>query len=452
MAFRKSILVTAIVLCWNFLIAITYGQSTGAGDQSIGSLRRLAFLGVDLRPPAPDKTGAEVRRVTDADVAAKIGLRAGDRILRINEAPLDDFVAFQRIYPALRAGDTVRFEVLRDNQTRLVTSVLPPLPRERLKGLDIIHDSAMTDLGFGMRMIVTRPQQVSGKLPALFLVGWLSCDSVEFPFGPGDDGFGLALHDIALKSGFVLVRTDKPGIGDSGGPSCIDCDFQTELAGYRAAFRALKRYDFVDPDRIFILGLSNGGGFAPLVPQTEKVRGYVVAGSWAKTWFEHMIEHERRRLKLSGKSQGEVADLMKGYTEFYTDYLVRKMTPREVLKSKPHLAPLWYDRPEHQYGRPASFYHQLQDLNLASAWEKVDAPVLALYGEYDWIMSRADHELIAEIVNSKHPGRANFVELPKTDHLFMTYDNIGKAFEGDTPGRYNTSVTDMILKFLQAHR
>jgi hypothetical protein len=78
--------------------------------------------------------------------------------------------------------------------------------------------------------------------------------------------------------------------------------------------------------------LSNGGGFAPLVPQEEKVRGYVVAGGWSKTWFEHMLELERRRLKLGGKKPGEVTDAIKGYAEFYTDYLRRKMTPREILK------------------------------------------------------------------------------------------------------------------------
>ncbi|MGH9754756.1 MAG: alpha/beta fold hydrolase [Blastocatellia bacterium] len=456
MMWRKSLLILAAVLYCEFGMILTSCQSTDTADGPAGELQRQAFLGVDLGSPSQAKAGVEVKRITNAEVATKTGLRAGDRILRVNGSLLDSFVTYQKIFPALRAGETVRFEIVRNDQVLALTTTLSALPREQLKGAHTIYDSVLTDFGSRLRMIVTRPQNAqgqiaTGKLPVVFLVGWLSCDSVEYPFGPSD-GFGQAPHDIATKSGVVLVRTDKPGVGDSEGPGCVECDFQTELAGYRAAFRALKRYDFVDPDRIFILGLSNGGGFAPLVPQNEKVRGYIIAGGWAKTWFEHMIEHERRRLQLSGKNQGEIKDLMKGYAEFYTDYLVRKMTPREVLRAKPHLATLWYDMPEHQYGRPASFYHQLQDLNLASAWEKVDAPVLILYGEYDWIMSRADHELIAEIVNSKHPGRATFVELPKTDHLFMTYDNIGAAFEGATPGRYNPSVTEQILKFLQSNR
>jgi pimeloyl-ACP methyl ester carboxylesterase len=164
-----------------------------------------------------------------------------------------------------------------------------------------------------------------------------------------------------------------------------------------------------------------------------------------------MLELERRRLKLIGKKQSEITDSIKGYTDFYTDYLIRQMTPKEVLKSKPHLAPLWYEAPEHQYGRPASFYHQLQNLNLAAAWEKVEVPVLVMHGEYDWIMSREDHQLITDIVNERAPNRATFVELPKTDHVFMTAESIVKSFEGES-GQYNKTITEQVLRFLRANQ
>ena len=233
-----------------------------------------------------------MRRVVDAGVAAQTGLRQNDRILSVNGTLLDSAAAVQRVLISLRAGDMARFEIVRDGQLLAFTSTLQALPREQLQGVETVYDAALTDFGSRVRTIVTRPRNASGKLPAVFLVGWLSCDSVEYPFGPADDGFGQLLHDIATQSGYVLVRMDKPGIGDSEGPSCAETDFQTELAAYRAAFRTLKRYDYIDLERVFILGLSNGGGFAPLVPQEEKVRGYVVAGGWSKTWFEHMLELE----------------------------------------------------------------------------------------------------------------------------------------------------------------
>jgi dienelactone hydrolase len=68
-----------------------------------------------------------------------------------------------------------------------------------------------------------------------------------------------------------------------------------ELRVYRAAFRSLSRYDFIDPSKIFIFGISNGGGFAPLVAEGAPVRGYVIDGGWFKTWFEHAWCFQARR-------------------------------------------------------------------------------------------------------------------------------------------------------------
>ena len=48
-------------------------------------------------------------------------------------------------------------------------------------------------------------------------------------------------------------------MGESQG-DCSKTDFSTELSGYQAAFDDLLKYDFIDPDRVFVVGLSNGGG------------------------------------------------------------------------------------------------------------------------------------------------------------------------------------------------
>ena len=146
---------------------------------------------------------------------------------------------------------------------------------------------------------------------------------------------GLILRGLAQTPGFCLFKIDKPGCGDSEG-DCSQTDFDTELAGYRAAFRALKNYDFIDSDRVYIFGSSNGGGFARLVPETEseqaQVRGYITIGGWVKTWFEHMLDIERRRFALMKKSPGEVTDRIKGATTLYYEWLIKGRSVPEILK------------------------------------------------------------------------------------------------------------------------
>src|SRR5439155_22357526 len=151
------------------------------------------------------------------------------------------------------------------------------------------------------------------QLHVISVVCCLTCDSAKAPAVTKDE-CGLFFCGLAQLPEFVLFRIDKHGVGDSEGV-CSETDFDSELAGYRAAFRALKNYDFIDSNRVYILGISNGGGFAPLVPETDaeqrQVRGYISVGGWAKTWFEHMLEIERRRFALMGKSPAEVSDRMK---------------------------------------------------------------------------------------------------------------------------------------------
>jgi len=293
--------------------------------------------------------------------------------------------------------------------------------KETYPGIAVEYGSVSAPGGPRLRTIVTKPEGAKGRLPALFLVGWLSCDTVEAP-GGSRDATARVLRALAARTGMLFCRLDKPGVGDSEG-KCGETDFETELAGYRAGFRQLAARPDVDPTRISLFGWSNGGGFAPLVAEGRPVAGYVVTGGWVKTWFEHMMEFERRRLTLAGKPPGDLNDTMRATSEFYDLYLNRAMLPSEILSSHPDLARAWDEEPTRQYGRPAAFYWQLQKLNLAAAWAAVDVPVLVLHGEYDFIMGRADHELIAAIVNARHPGLAKFVEAPKMDHSFALHDS-----------------------------
>lgn len=189
------------------------------------------------------------------------------------------------------------------------------------------------------------------------------------------------------------MRMDKAGVGDSEG-DCGATDFIAELAAYRQAFRRLKSYAFVDPDRIFIFGISNGRGFAPLVAEAAPVRGYVVDGGWIKTWYEHMLEIERRRLTLAGHGAPELNTLMKRIEVFYSGYLLDRLPPKEILARRPELAGL---------------------------------------------------------VNRNAPGAAEMVELPATGHTFDHYASQEDAFAGKTLP-FDDRIAQRITQWFERHR
>jgi len=288
--------------------------------------------------------------------------------------------------------------------------------REQFRNAEITYDWVTNSQGQKIRTFVTKPKSASGKVPAIFFVGWLSCDSVEYPDGE-TDGFGAIFWRLIEQSGFATMRMDKPGVGESEG-TCAKTDFQTELDSYRAAFDSISKYPFVEQSAVFVVGLSNGGGTAPLTARRHPVRGYIAASSWGRTWYEHMLENERVRLTKDKKlSAAEINDAMRAFTDFYSLYLLHRMSPGEIIAQHPEWKKLWYDAPDGQYGRPAAFYQQLQDLNLGKVWQEVEAPVLVLRGTADTIMSASDSHAIADIANRAHPGHATYVEIQNGDHL-----------------------------------
>jgi pimeloyl-ACP methyl ester carboxylesterase len=295
------------------------------------------------------------------------------------------------------------------------SQTLSARPREHFQNAEVVYRWAQDNAGHKLRTFVTRPKKAGGKVPAIFFVGWLSCDSVEYAGGEAD-GFGAIFWRLVEQSGYATVRVDKAGVSESQG-DCAKLDFKTELSGYQSTFDEMLTYDFIDPAKIFVIGLSNGGGTSSLVPRQHPVRGYIAASSWGRTWYEHMLELERVRLASAGQSSADVNSGVKAFTEFYDLYLIRAMTPGTIVTQHPEWKAIWYDAPDGQYGRPAAFYQQLQELNLGEAWQKVTVPVLVMRGTADTIMSDADSRAISETVNRAHPGMAHYVEIAGGDHL-----------------------------------
>src|SRR5438874_6515946 len=107
-------------------------------------------------------------------------------------------------------------------------------PRETYPNVDVVYDSVTAPDGKRLRTIITKPRNAKGKLPVIFVAGWLSCDSVEAP-ADTKDATGLVFRGLAQLPEFVLFRLDKQGVGDSEGV-CGDTDFESEVDGYKAAF------------------------------------------------------------------------------------------------------------------------------------------------------------------------------------------------------------------------
>jgi pimeloyl-ACP methyl ester carboxylesterase len=307
-----------------------------------------------------------------------------------------------------------------------------PHPLLELAGMDTEYGVVATEAGAHLRTIVTKPSNSRARLPAVLFVPWLSCDSVDFA-DTSTDGWSLMLKQLSTQSHRLSMRVDKSGVGDSTGTPCDQLDYETELGQYRAAFNALRARADVDPERVVIFGGSMGATYAPLIAAGQKVAGVIVWGGGATTWFERMLAFERHALELGGTEPARLSTEMKMRANYFSHYLLEGEAPEVIARADPELAKVWPKivgtSGNLHYGRPLAFHQQAQRQNWPAAWAQVHAPVLAVYGEYDWFESPAAMRLIADVVNRERPGSAQFREIPGLNHHFMRFNSPVAAYK-----------------------
>lgn len=305
-----------------------------------------------------------------------------------------------------------------------------PAAPEQHPGITTIYGTLTLRDGVKLQTIVTKPANASGRLPAILFVQWLSCDPVAISTDPRD-GWSAMLGHIVRQSNALVWRTEKRGIGASKG-TCSTMDYDTELADHREAFEQLRSRSDVDPKRIVVFGGSIGGTYAPLLAAGQDVAGVMIWGAGATTWAERMLKFERNSLELGGSDPAKLAGEMTARYRFFDRYLIQGETPAQIAAADPALSSVWTrivgtSQTEH-YGRPFAFHQQAQRADWAAAWSRVNAPVLALFGEYDWFESHDATSLIARITNAKSPGRGTFAEIPRMNHHFATFPSAEDAF------------------------
>lgn len=166
--------------------------------------------------------------------------------------------------------------------------------------------------GFNLGATITKPSSPAARMPAVILLSGS---------GVGDrDGVVMGVPTLAqlagamADTGFLAVRYDKRGFGQSGGRA-ESAGIQDYAEDVRTVVRWLLQRKDIDPKRIAVVGHSEGAWVALLAAAREKRISAVasIAGS-ATTGSELVLEQQQRALdqmKLTPEERDKKVALQK---------------------------------------------------------------------------------------------------------------------------------------------
>ena len=441
-----------------FVLTLLFANSINA------QLPRRAFLGTRLWSvndsiarlyELPAVKGALIDLVVENSSAEAIGLQPGDVIVSIMGKEMQDQFSVTNTIGRYREGDVVSVKYFRNGQLLETVAALTGFPKETSEYADIIYDAVPFDGGY-VRTIIRRPRR-EGRFPALFFIQGAHCGSIDM-MNPSSPQAQL-LEGLAQK-GYVVIKTEKAGVGDSrNNKDCSKYNLMEEVELFAASFNHLASYDFIDLNNVFIFGHSMGGVQAPLMKTKFPPKGIAVFGTIARPWFEYYVEIARKQRLMMGQDYLENEIHHEKALKFYYSLMVEKKTPAEMMEDeemKEFMFNHWrFDGEEKFHGRHYTFWQQLQDTRMFTAWANTPAHVLSIWGEGEYVaFNPYEHELIADIVNHYNPGKATYIRMPNIDHGFLWVQDRNHAIEIRNDREYfhnnfNDEIVDVVHQWME---
>jgi pimeloyl-ACP methyl ester carboxylesterase len=259
--------------------------------------------------------------------------------------------------------------------------------------------------GFGLAASVAKPQGATGRLPALILIGGS---------GPTDrDGIVAGIPVVGqiaadlVQAGFLVVRYDKRGVGQSGGRTET-----STITDYAEDVRAIitwleKSRKDVDKKRIGLVGHSEGAWIALTVAARDKrVSAVALLAGVSTSGGDLLLEQQRHLLDQLKASEEDRKAKIALQTQINAAAL--KGTGWEGVP------------PEMRSVADTPWFQSFLAYDPVKVMKDVRQPLLIVQGELDTQVKPHHADKLAELARGrKNKAPVEVVKIPGVNHLFV---------------------------------
>ncbi len=276
----------------------------------------------------------------------------------------------------------------------------------------------------------------AGPFPAVLLISGM---------GPNDrNGMSklyFVLADYLTRQGIAVLRMDKRGVGKSTGmfnPSVTTQDLTNDAF---ACINYLKSRKDINHAQIGLIGHSEGGLIASMIAaQSTDVAFVVLMAGAVNNTQEGMLEQTAIQLRADGASHEMIVDnskilekiifIVKGESNPEMADRLLKNAVSEYFETLSELLKLELENylfavsPRNAESKIALYnspwYRWYLACDAMNVLNKIHVPLLALYGEYDFMAPALMFPIIHKAMQEAGNCEYETITLPKLNHSFQT--------------------------------
>ncbi|PLV59075.1 alpha/beta fold hydrolase [Thermotoga sp. KOL6] len=258
----------------------------------------------------------------------------------------------------------------------------------------------------------------TGPFPAVVLIHGSGPNDMDETIGPNkifkDIAYGLS------SNGIIVLRYHKRTYVKPMDPSSLTVEEEVIKDAIKAVQILRKRKDV---SKVFVLGHSLGAMLAPEIAERSHADGVVMISPPARP-LEEVMEDQLKYLQSLGLAHDVEKNL-----EILEKLKKREVPPDEIV-----------------LGASARYFYDLEDRNPVSVAKEISIPMLLIFGERDYQVTKKDREIWSRELSEKQ--NVKIVVFKDLNHLMMSGKEQSTPIEYIKKGHVDENVIETIAKWM----